>query len=75
MREDMALIITCGRDGKAPKRVGKFKSVQEAARALAAALNMFPENKSDPVQRCWWGRDDKGRTYRLEVNEAVSGDA
>jgi hypothetical protein len=65
----MPLILTRTIKGRneTPTRLGEYKSLPEAAQALAAALKTYAEYGSDPDGQCWWAKDKLGRTYRFEA--------
>jgi len=66
----MPLILTRavkGRLDENPTRLGEYSTLAEAAHALAAALQAYPEYGSDPKLLSWWAKDKLGRTYTFEV--------
>ena len=62
-----------GRPEEAPRRVGEYRTVSEAAHALADLLQTYSEYRSDPEQQCWFTRDKLGRTYRFDVARTAAG--
>ena len=56
-----------GRSDETPTRLREYSTLSEAAEALAAALQTYPEYGSDPGGQCWWARDKLGRTYTIEA--------
>jgi hypothetical protein len=63
----MPIIITRAAEGRSAMRLGEYKTLPEAAQALATALKTYSEYWSDPDRQCWWAKDKLGRTYRFEA--------